>query len=59
MKVFILKSKSSVYVVNAVFESKDFYLVPVHNSNDFTLYGKDVFKLAVEEVGEVKVGFKK
>ena len=54
MKVFILKSKASVCIVNTVIETKEFWIVPIHNSNFFDLYGKDIFKLTIEEVKEKK-----
>jgi hypothetical protein len=54
MKIYILESESSIYVVNTVLESSKFWLVPVHNSNLYDMYGKDVFTLTVEEVQEVK-----
>ena len=54
MKIFILKSKTAVYIHHTIFETKEFWIAPVHNSNNFDLYGKDVFKLTIEEVKEKK-----
>lgn len=54
MKVYILKSKTAVYIHHTVFETREFWIVPVHNSNSFDIYGKDVFKLTIEEAQEKK-----
>lgn len=54
MKIFILKSKTAVYISHTVFESKEFWLVPIQNQNNFDMYAKDVFKLIIEEVKEKK-----
>lgn len=59
MKIYFLKSKTAVYCVSDVMVTKEFFIVPVHNSNCFDVYARDVFQLSVEETQETEVGFKK
>lgn len=58
MKIYILRSRTTVYVVNEVMETKDFFLVPLASSAGFDVYAKDVFTLTVEEASPAgRVGF--
>ena len=57
MKVYLLKSRLGVHIVNSVIEIKDFYLVPIHSSNDFTAYSKEVYTIEMQEAKEKPFGF--
>lgn len=50
MIIYKLESKNTRYYVGCVYETKEFYVVPIINTYNYDIYDKSVFSLETEEV---------